>query len=110
MFSSVNHLGSIDPNLILNSPSIFATSSITSINDCPLFKSFPYEAISIPTNTNSLTPLSTNFLASATILVKFLLLTLPLKYGIIQYEQKLLQPSSILILSLICNPFSNICS
>jgi len=76
-------------------------SSSSSIN--PIFspRSFPYEAICIPVNTTSFIPWLATCFISFIIFSTFLLLTLPLAYGIMQYVQKLLQPSSIFMTALV---------
>ena len=57
--------------------------------------SFPYDPVSIPVRTISLCPFKTNVLASLITTSSGLDLTFPLAYGITQYEQKFVQPSSI---------------
>ncbi len=91
--SSVISNGSIDPNLILCIPSILLISSSKSISPYLFLKSLPYDAICIPVITTSFIPWSAIFFISFKICSGSLLLTLPLAYGIIQYEQNLSHPS-----------------
>ena len=64
-------------------------------------KSFPYDAMWIPVITTSFIPFDAICVISDNILSGFLLLTLPLAYGIMQYEQNLSHPSWILITALV---------
>ena len=64
-------------------------------------KSTPYDERCIPVSTTSLYPEDASFFTSSMIFSIFLLLTLPLVKGIIQYEQNWLQPSCTFIKALV---------
>ena len=89
-------VGSSDDSRILKSPSISHIELISgSIPSYP--RSLPYSAVLIPVRTISLYPRLTRPSTSSVISSLFLLLTLPLAYGIMQYEQNLSHPSCILM-------------